>query len=308
LESLIKSGAFDFAGEHRASLFARLDQIIAGGASAQKDKASGQISLFGDDVDFGAPPSPTLDAPSGANVPQWSLSEILNMEKELLGFYVSGHPLDPWWPVIDKAGYQALGDVDDLKDELKGKKPKFGVFLKTVTVKYTKAGKQFAIVLGEDFTGQKEFLCWSETWEKHKESLVEGAAVEIQAKCEPDSRTEGVQLMANSVKVLDKPTDEQLAGPRRKPAASKKKTVAANSTETAPSASKRYFSLVLNPTQDGREDLQAISRILQQYPGGTAVRLLVRRPGAPDIPILTGEKFRVEESAELYTALEAWLE
>ncbi|HSP42775.1 MAG TPA: DNA polymerase III subunit alpha, partial [Luteolibacter sp.] len=84
LENLVKAGALDWTGETRAGMFERLEQVVASASSAQRDKASGQVSLF-DAMDFAAPaPKP---AAGGATIPEWDKDERLAHEKELLGFY-----------------------------------------------------------------------------------------------------------------------------------------------------------------------------------------------------------------------------
>ena len=92
LESLVKCGAFDWTGLDRARLFSEIEASLAAAASSQKDKASGQVSLF--DAFESAPPARSKK--SAAEVPPWSKAETLAYEKELLGFYVTGHPLDEY--------------------------------------------------------------------------------------------------------------------------------------------------------------------------------------------------------------------
>ncbi|MBV8352285.1 MAG: DNA polymerase III subunit alpha, partial [Verrucomicrobia bacterium] len=92
LENLIRAGAFDFTGRDRAELFARIDQALATGASAHKDRRTGQVSLFGD---FELTPAPKTNGDTVQYTP-WSLGEKLGYEKELLGFYITGHPLEAY--------------------------------------------------------------------------------------------------------------------------------------------------------------------------------------------------------------------
>ena len=89
LESLVKCGAFDWTGCDRAQLFAQVEAAMAAAASSHRDKAQGQVSLF--DAFEAAPARP---ARIDLSVPPWSKAETLAFEKELLGFYVTGHPLD----------------------------------------------------------------------------------------------------------------------------------------------------------------------------------------------------------------------
>ena len=91
LESLVKCGAFDWTGVERAELFAHVDPALAAAASSNRDRASGQVSLF-DAFETSAPPP----ARAASRVTPWTSAEKLAFEKELLGFYVTGHPLDEY--------------------------------------------------------------------------------------------------------------------------------------------------------------------------------------------------------------------
>ena len=88
----MKCGAFDWTGVERAQLFREIDGAMAAAASAHRDRASGQVSMF--DAFDAAPPR--RQSARRRSVPPWSTTEKLAFEKELLGFYVTGHPLDEY--------------------------------------------------------------------------------------------------------------------------------------------------------------------------------------------------------------------
>jgi len=259
LESLIKAGAFDWTGEHRAALFSRIDSVIAAGASSQRDKQSGQGSLFGDAFDEVAAPQP---ATSGQSVTPWTQEEMLGHEKELLGFYISGHPLDPYRAALEGGSYKKIGEIEELT-ERERKKSKFGVFVSDVTVKYTKTGKQFAIMKVEDFTGAKEMMVWGEEYDKFGKVVTKGSVVEVTAKIEQDSRNDTLQLVAQSIKPLEVPAAG--AAPLK------------NGSTAAPAI--RPLVLQLDSARDSVDDLRAIHRIISSHPGKTPVHLSVRIAG-----------------------------
>lgn len=262
LESLIKAGGFDWTGEHRAALFARIDSIIAAGASAQRDKQSGQFSLFGDGFDEVAAPPPSTSGGSG-NVIAWNQEEMLAHEKELLGFYVSGHPLDQFRDILENSGYKKIGAIEDLT-ERERKKTRFGVFIADITVKYTKTGKQFAIMRVEDFTGGKEMMVWGEEYEKFGKTITKGSVVEVTAKVEQDSRTESLQLVAQAIKPLEAPVGGAAPASKRNGSA-------------LPAV--RPLVLQLDSMRDSIDDLRAIHRIVKAHPGKTPVHLSIRSNG-----------------------------
>src|SRR5207253_9857440 len=98
LESLVKAGAFDFLARERAVLFACIDEALSASAAAYRDRVAGQVSLFDETT-----------APATSRKKQiipWSEHEKLSYEKELLGFYVSGHPLDSY---VDRSEERRVG-------------------------------------------------------------------------------------------------------------------------------------------------------------------------------------------------------
>ena len=90
VESLVRCGAFDWMGVERAELFESIEAALASAASTSRDRAAGQVSLF----DSLSAPMPKAKKRSLKSVTPWSPEEKLAAEKELLGFYVTGHPLD----------------------------------------------------------------------------------------------------------------------------------------------------------------------------------------------------------------------
>src|SRR6266851_5558565 len=101
VESLIKAGAFDALGETRAGLLSGLDQAMEAGQRSQRDRDEGQASLF----ESLSPPRPEGSAPAprvDSHVPEWPREELLGYEKEVLGFYLSGHPLDEFREVAGR--------------------------------------------------------------------------------------------------------------------------------------------------------------------------------------------------------------
>jgi DNA polymerase-3 subunit alpha len=113
VESLIRSGAFDFCGIHRARLFNGIDTAIGRAAETLKDKASGQCSMFdmmgGNDTETTGSSDEELP-----DVKPWSESEMLAAEKELIGFFISGHPLARFEWVLDNFALKRLKDIDQL--------------------------------------------------------------------------------------------------------------------------------------------------------------------------------------------------
>ncbi len=108
LESLVKAGAFDGVGVTRAGLLAGLDQAMEAGQRRQRDRDEGQTSLF-EAAGGAAAPAKETAAPSG--VPEWPTEQLLGYEKEVLGFYLSGHPLERYRDHARDLGTASAADV-----------------------------------------------------------------------------------------------------------------------------------------------------------------------------------------------------
>src|SRR6266700_960389 len=136
LESLIKAGAFDFLGRDRAELYSCIDGAVSASVAAQRDRLAGQVSLF----DEATASTTSRKRP----VTRWSEHEKLSYEKELLGFYVSGHPLDAYVDVFAAKNYRSIASLADLDDRAPFK---IAGAIVQVEKKFTRReGKPFAVL------------------------------------------------------------------------------------------------------------------------------------------------------------------
>jgi DNA polymerase-3 subunit alpha len=191
LENLIRAGAFDFTGRDRAELFERIDQALSAGASAHRDRRSGQVSLFGD-LEMAAAPKANGDT---VHFTPWSTIEKLGHERDLLGFYVTGHPLDAHRAIIEGGDYTRISDLADQDDKGTVKiAGSISAFEKKLT---RKEGKPFAILTVEDFTGSVEVMVWGEVYAKTAKEIDKGKIVAITGKL--DKREESARIVANEV-------------------------------------------------------------------------------------------------------------
>jgi len=282
LENLIKAGAFDFTAERRDELFSRVGQVIAGSTAAQRDRATGQTSLFDMNELMAAAPAPDVHEEDRVT---WTQREYLDHEKDLLGFYVTGHPLDEYRSAVETDKHARLGDLQEMKP---GKKPAtFAGLVAEVSVRYTKReGKPFAILLLEDFTGSAEVMVWSETYLKYNPLLVKGGVIAVKAKIEHDDRSDSNRLTAEDLSGIEKPpaAANGAAGP---PLASH---------HHAPAGGPAPVLLRLAPGSVGVEELRGLQGLALEHPGERPLHLeLVRRDGVP-ILIEAGTDYRVADS------------
>ncbi len=186
-ESLALSGAFDSFGLMREQYVAPnskgevfLDSLVRFGKQYQQFKVEAANSLFGmaSDVDIATPPVPSAEP--------WSSIDRLNKEKELVGIYLSAHPLDDYSLILHKMcntlckevtkdNYEALAAREEIT---------FGGIITNVNQRFNKQGKPFGIVTIEDFEGSGEIALFGEDWGKWSGMLTESCSVFITAKCE----------------------------------------------------------------------------------------------------------------------------
>ena len=193
MESLVKCGAFDCLGKSRAQLFAEIESTMASAASLQRDRASGQVSLFGD-----MPMMPSKASVVNAAVEPWPQLEMLKYEKELLGYYVSGHPLDSYAGHFDSGKYNTISQVTQATEN--GSFKLAGLIM-SIEKKFSKKdSKPFGILVLEDFTGSLEITAWDETFAKNIALLVPGTAVSINIRA--TLREEAVRATAGAMAAL----------------------------------------------------------------------------------------------------------
>jgi DNA polymerase-3 subunit alpha len=189
LEGLIDAGTFDSIEPHRASLHEGVDMIIGFSQRAQSDRTLGQASLFGGEASEVLRP-PTLPPQS-----PWPSSERLKREKDALGVYVSGHPLERYMRVLD-VWSTPIDELDKYGDR---SEVSIGGIISTMTQKYDKKGKRFAILLLEDFASAVEVLCFSDCFDEHESLLIADKMVIVHGQL---STREGEKPKIRATRIL----------------------------------------------------------------------------------------------------------
>ncbi len=183
-ESLALSGGFDGFGIRREQYFGAntkgelfLDTLVKYGQLYQAEQAEAQNSLFGgeDAVDIATPP-----VPEGT---EWSTIEKLNRERDLVGIYLSAHPLDDYRIVLNNICNTHCSEIDDKEALSKKEEIVMGGIVTAVKSKFTKTGKPCGFVTIEDFEGSGELAFFGEDWGRWRGMLSEGCAVFITGKC-----------------------------------------------------------------------------------------------------------------------------
>jgi DNA polymerase-3 subunit alpha len=181
IESLIRGGAMDELEGTRSQKFAAVEGAMEAGARAQRDRESGQVGLFGEPMPGDEHPAKPLP-----NVPDWTEKDKLAGEKELLGFWVTGHPLDRY---ADKVSELATHDSSTLEGLAKNAEVTLCGVLTGVTRKRNKEGKPWAAMTLEDRSGGVEALCFATAYERLGPQIVEDQCVMVRALVLPEENT-----------------------------------------------------------------------------------------------------------------------
>ena len=179
LESLVCAGALDSLKGTRSQLFASIDLGIDYGGSFQKDRSSGQTSLFdvaGEPAAQSAPPEPQL-----SDVEPWPYNELLAKEKEVLNFYVSGHPLMRFADEIK--GFADLSlKLESLERIREGSTVTVGGIVTSVKTHMQRDGRPMAFLQIEDFDGSIELLAFGDAYEKFRHLLATDAMILVRGQ------------------------------------------------------------------------------------------------------------------------------
>jgi DNA polymerase-3 subunit alpha len=177
IESLIRAGAMDSLDGTRSQKFAVVESSMEAGQRAWRDRESGQAGLFGEAM---AEESHAAPLP---NVPDWTDKEKLGGEKEMLGFWVTGHPLDRY---ADKVAELATHDSSNLEGLGKGGEVTLCGVLTGVTRKRNREGKPWAAMTLEDRNGSVEALLFAASFERLAPQVVEDQAVMVRGLVLPE--------------------------------------------------------------------------------------------------------------------------
>ena len=198
LESLALSGGFDNFGVARECYSSTngkgatfLDTLVRYGQLYQAEQTQAQHSLFGasEAVEIATPAIPQVD--------EWSTIERLNRERDLVGIYLSAHPLDDFKIILNSMCNTRCTELDDKASLTKKNELLIGGIVTGIKSKFTKTGKPCGFVTIEDFEGSGELAFFGEEWGRWRGHLTEGCSVLITAKCTqkyPDSTYYDLQI------------------------------------------------------------------------------------------------------------------
>ncbi|HLX69532.1 MAG TPA: DNA polymerase III subunit alpha, partial [Verrucomicrobiae bacterium] len=265
LEGLIKSGAADCFGRTRATLFGQIDRTLARAASIISDRQRGQSSLFGGLEDKTSPIPEEV-----SNLPEWPQHELLAHEKELLGFYVTGHPLTPFAPILEKYSLTNTAGLAQLPNR---SLTRIGGLIAAVQNGISKkSGKPYSMVTLEDLEGSVQILCMNENYDKYHDLLTVNKAILVIG--EVNTGDERPKIFPQEIMML----------------------------EDAPRKYTKQVHLRLNMAHLQPERLDAVRELVAAHAGKCQLLLCFMKPTGERIFVETHEKFFVAPSRQLQQA------
>lgn len=267
IESLIKAGAMDSLEGTRAQKFTAVEGAMEAGQRVWRDRASGQEGLFGEM--FASDTSHSIPLP---NVADWTEKEKLAGEKEMLGFWVTGHPLDRY---AEKVRELASHDSSNLDGLAKSTEVKLCGVLTGVARKRNKEGKPWAAMTIEDRSGSIEAMCFTTNYDRLASQIVEDEAVMIRGLVLPEEGA-APKISVQDIIALD------------------------NVRVDLPSVISIRVWLGRNGSTDKVRELQ---ELFQRKPGDSQVRFRLEFPR--DFSVLLDVPMRVKPDREFKAALEA---
>lgn len=278
-ESLALGGGFDsFEGVHRAQYFAPdekgrtlIEQAVRYGNAFQESKNSAQVSLFGDaqEVDLPEPVIPEAE--------EWNILDKLNREREVVGIYISGHPLDDYRFEMEhfctKDGLSVLGDLKSMK----GRDLSFGGMITAVEHRVGKTGKPYGNFTIEDYNASERFFLFGDNYVRFREYLVDGWFVYVKGTVKErgfKQETGELEYRINQIELLSD-LKEKFRG-----------------------------SLQISFDLDDLNDrlLSDLSAMLESHPGNTPVSLEIRGTGIG--VSMPSRKARVDLSREFMQSMD----
>jgi DNA polymerase-3 subunit alpha len=280
LESLIKAGAFDSLGRPRAALLQELDGALAAGQRQARGRSESQTGLF----EMAAPAALPFSTPAVA-VEEFSRSEMLAMERDMLGMYISGHPLAH---VRDRLAQRTTTTVAQLTEMRDRAEVVVGGIVSALKRTTTKAGAAMAFLTLEDLTGGVEVIVFPKTYEQAHASLRRDAVVVVRGRL--DVAEQQVKVLADGIVALDE---------------------APGNGSTAGDAT---LYVLVDADRHGEDGLMRLRDLLARHRGDRPVLLTVRAAGrevrlqAPDLRVASTPVVVEEIEALLGPQSARWLQ
>jgi len=272
VESLVKCGAFDSLEENRGKLWAGLDMALESGAAVQRDREIGQVNLFGDVAEGGASLSAMPDAAP------WTDQERLGYEKEVLGLYVTGHPLESFAPALARfTDTTAAAAPEQL-----GREVRVGGLITSLRETRTRRGQTMAFGTLEDLAGSFDLVIFADPYARLREVLKKASAADSEGGRAMPLLVSGTLESLDPPKVLVRDAFE---------------------LEDAESNLAAQVRIRVAASEATRDRMLALRRLLEAHAGDCGVLLHLLIPGESETVMAVSGDRGVDPSDELIEAV-----
>lgn len=269
LEALIKCGAFDSTGDKRSQMMAVLEDALDHGSRIQKEKADSQLDLF---ADSGMGVSLPTSIPKMPNIDEWEDNTLLELEKESLGFYITGHPMDKYSDIIKKYASHNTTTLQDVANE---RMIRIGGTLKVLKIHKTKKGDMMAFCAIEDQAATVEVVVFPNLYAKTHTFLSQEQIVILEAE---------VQKTENAVKLLGE------------------KIVPIDQAETEWTSG---IVIQVDAEKHGMDVFDQLKPVVERYPGDCIALFKIRiDQDHPEVMVKLGDEYRADAHPEFFNEVE----
>ncbi|WYD80575.1 MAG: DNA polymerase III subunit alpha [Candidatus Electrothrix gigas] len=272
LENLIKAGAFDFVQAKRSQLMEVLDQALEHAKAVQRDRLSGQMSLFavagmgagGDDQSAAEITFPSME--------EWPDLQKLSYEKETIGFFLTGHPLDG---VIETIRMVADAEIEALDSWREGQAVRVGGLIQQYKEIITKKGDRMAFAVLEDMTSRVEVIVFSDAFANCSHFLGKDEPLIVLGTIQQGER--GAKIIAEDIYPLDQAIEQF--------------------TEQA--------TVLLHADRIGRNKLVQLKELIYQFHGATPITLTLHFDGRGEVDILPMKDITIRPCPDFFDKVKA---
>ncbi|MBE6021339.1 MAG: DNA polymerase III subunit alpha, partial [Clostridiales bacterium] len=281
VESMIKAGAFDSLGAYRAQLMAVYEKQIESAQNTAKKNIEGQLSLF---QDFSQSIQEAIGDQVLPSVAEFPSEILLSMEKEMLGLYITGHPLEQYRKAIERVSSidtEILAHADDNGEVFDGMQAVIAGMITSKKTLITKTNKRMGFIQLEDFYGSVEVIVFQNKYEEAEKFFDSDEPVVVKGRISMKEE-ELPKIVAESVALLDKNLPERLNNIQKGQTSSKKEGTDKNKT-----ADLKPIVLRISKDRDEASAFRDIKMILTDFPGSVPVVIISER---------SGRKFKADRS------------
>jgi len=267
VESLIKAGAFDCYNKKRSQLMASVDHALEVGSSLQRDRDSGQLSFF---KDFEEQHDFEQDVQTFPNIPEWPESQLLAFEKEMLGFYISAHPLAKYEELLKMYTTATSATLMRFPDQ---GEVGIGGIIDSLSMKTTRRGDPMCFVTMQDLAGKCEIIVFPDVFKKTISLLVADTLLYVKGKI--NARDDEAKIIASEIMPLGD-VREKLT---------------------------KVFTIDLFTAGLDQSTLTNLKEVLVRHKGNIPVYLSFREPDGKCTQLVVGEDFKVKVDDHLFAAV-----